>query len=80
MTPDLSTLKKAVVKQPQIRDFKKRRELLCTSNATVISLNGVFPQVFVLQNASPCVWALKPPPNEMKSKGSQEVLWVPHEA
>lgn len=32
-----------LLKQSQIRDFKKRRELLCTSNATVMSLNGVFP-------------------------------------
>lgn len=52
MTPDLSILRKAVVKQSQTRDFKKKGESLCTTNATVMSQNGVFPQVFVVQNAS----------------------------
>lgn len=41
---------------------------------------GFFPLVFVVQNAFSCVWALKPPPDEMKSKGSQEFPWVQHEA
>lgn len=41
---------------------------------------GFFPQVFVIQNTSSCVWALKPPLDEMKSKGSQEFPWVQQEA
>lgn len=43
VTSDLSIHRKAAVKQSQTRDFKKRGEMLCTTNTTLMSENGVFP-------------------------------------